>query len=388
MKFKKKIIFFYNFLLSLKTSLFFNVKSLLFKVYLIFYSNSKLEFNQTSEEVNILVLRRMYLKYSKNEIKNILNKKKSPEGIIVDGFNNILNEKKIILHNYYIDSIEDSFFPLSKIADFFYFLKKKKIKIIFLSQWTHTAKTIPWSLINKLSKYFCLINLYHDTCDFGDVKKNLEKTNSLITYNFCSDNPKLYGLNSYKKISYLPWVAFSLREKKIQQRNFNDKDIDIVFLGMGEGYRDYRRKFLDKINSEFKDKKKVIKLYLNRQNKISNNEYREIMSRAKIIINFSKSLSYDQLKYRVFEAINFGALLFESENDQIKEHFCEFEDYIPFLSIDDLVRKINFYLNDLKSSKKIAESSQIKFNHLVQDKKYKKKLVEIISKVESTSFKT
>ena len=53
-----------------------------------------------------------------------------------------------------------------------------------------------------------------------------------------------------------------------------------------------------------------------------------------------------------------GALLLESENDQISQLFTPMKDYVPFSSKEDMLNKIRYYLSNEKEAMAIAEQGQ------------------------------
>ena len=155
-----------------------------------------------------------------------------------------------------------------------------------------------------------------------------------------NDNPQLnfhrFDISAQKNnvlSLYTPFCPSSFKPK--------EKDLDVVFLGQANSYRESRRQYINHlINNE-------IDIHISiedRDSQVSYEQYQDKLSRAKIGLNFSFSVDKHQLKGRVFETMLSGAMLLESKNAQTPTLFKEGEEYICFSSKEDLVDKIKYYL--------------------------------------------
>ena len=134
------------------------------------------------------------------------------------------------------------------------------------------------------------------------------------------------------------------------------RDIPVSFLGQVSSYRSYRRETIDylidqQIPGRF--------LMSNRDEQVSHSKYVELLTRSKISLNFSYSVDCHQLKGRVFDVTLAGAMLLESENDQISQLYTPMKDYVPFGSKEDLVDKIHYYLGNEDERIAIAEQGRL-----------------------------
>jgi hypothetical protein len=134
-----------------------------------------------------------------------------------------------------------------------------------------------------------------------------------------------------------------------------ERDIAVSFLGQVSAYRSYRSEVINhlvelKVPGHFSTN--------DRHAQGTHGTYAEMMGRSKISLNFSYSVTCNQLKSRVFEVLFSGALLLESENEQTSKLFTPMKDYVPFSSKEDLVDKIRYYLDNEHELIAIAEQGR------------------------------
>lgn len=134
------------------------------------------------------------------------------------------------------------------------------------------------------------------------------------------------------------------------------RDIPVSFLGQVSSYRSYRSEVIDylidrQIPGQF--------LTNDRHKQVSHAVYADVMRRSKISLNFSYSVSCQQLKSRVLEVMLSGAMLLESENDQTSQLFTPMKDYVPFGSKEDLVDRIRYYLRNENEMMAIARQGRL-----------------------------
>ena len=119
-----------------------------------------------------------------------------------------------------------------------------------------------------------------------------------------------------------------------------EKDIDACFVGTVNNYPT-RRMYLDFIKSKFP-------LYVSggqREHCLSIEDYATIIGRSRISLNFpDKSDGTVQAKCRIYESMLCGSLLLEKDNEAIKKWFDPMIHYVPFSNEQDLLDKINYYL--------------------------------------------
>jgi len=89
---------------------------------------------------------------------------------------------------------------------------------------------------------------------------------------------------------------------------------------------------------------------------------RSLVADTKIILNFpAHGSGFSQLKSRVIEAMACGSLVLELENKSTSSLFEPGEDYVECSSIDDMVTKSAFYLNNLEEAERIALNGNKKY---------------------------
>ena len=191
--------------------------------------------------------------------------------------------------------------------------------------------------------------IWWDTCS-ESFQKSLEHVKHAFDVHVIMDNPNLnfFDRNDVYFQRVLPlWTP--------QNENIFctevARDIPVSFLGQASSYRSYRRKIIahlvkHQIAGHFSTN--------DRAKQVSHSEYADLLSRSKISLNFSYSVSCHQLKGRVFDVMLSGAMLLESENEQTSKLFLPMKDYVPFSSHEDLVNKIIYYLGNEKEREAIA----------------------------------
>ena len=112
-------------------------------------------------------------------------------------------------------------------------------------------------------------------------------------------------------------------------------------MGRVASYRSYRLSSIDYLMSN-----NVSVFFNTSSTPLSWTDYRSIISRSKMTLNFSYSVDRHQLKGRALQAFWAKSLLFESSNSQITTFFEPYKHYIPYDSDSDLLEKIHLYLND------------------------------------------
>ena len=192
-------------------------------------------------------------------------------------------------------------------------------------------------------------------------EKYWELTNSFdfLKTDFVIDNPILWGLdvkkypNSFKKVQI---VDCPCDLELFTQKEFTERSNELCFMGRISSYRNYRSQYISEL--EKLSIKKVINATDKPSNFTSNADYFRILGDSKISLNFSMSVHFDQLKARVWESLLSGCLLLESSNLQIRYFFVPDVHFIEFVSVSDMVDKINYLLKNQNEMQDIAESGR------------------------------
>ena len=236
-----------------------------------------------------------------------------------------------------------------------------------------------------------------------------------ITLNwFCDDQWRFEDFTKY----YAPHFTYAITTDKFALRKYKDigcknvilnqlpplvfyKDIDfkavkykydVTFVGGISGYREYLIHQL---------KKKGVKVecfgYGWRNGRVTFNELREIFKSSKINLNISNSVNYDmryifsslrsvmrflkskkrieQIKGRNFEIPASGGFQLTNYVPSLDDYFNIGNEVAVYISIDDLVLQINYYLNNEEERKKIMING---YKRVINEHNYLNRLETII----------
>jgi hypothetical protein len=158
------------------------------------------------------------------------------------------------------------------------------------------------------------------------------------------------------------------------------RDIPICFVGSLISHPNVRVEHLNYLKEKNIDV--YVKSGLFHGQRLSLEEYADILRRSEISLNFSQRTEEGhQLKGRVFETMFSGALLMETENSETKQFFTPDVDYVSFGSKSDMLDKVRYYLEHDAERQRIALSGHLKatreYNHQVFWNRVMDKLAEL-----------
>ncbi len=140
-----------------------------------------------------------------------------------------------------------------------------------------------------------------------------------------------------------------------------ERDLDVVFSGSFGYGRDERREVLQYLidngikltagGSEGKDH-------------FTTEEYADRYKRAKIAISFSQARGKNVVNARPFEVMHCGAMLLEQKSPELAKLYTEGEDYGVWITKEDLLEKIRYYLEHEEERCDIADSGHKKTQEL------------------------
>ena len=148
-------------------------------------------------------------------------------------------------------------------------------------------------------------------------------------------------------------------------KNYKDKNKKVTFYG-----RPFleRAKYLQYIKLKLKD------FHFGggqREENLSAQDYADSVADSKIVLNFpAHGFGFSQLKGRVVEAMACGSLMLELENDSTPTFFEAGKDYVSCSSIDDMIAKAAYYLNNEEEAEKIALSGYKKYMNNYTGQRY------------------
>ena len=252
--------------------------------------------------------------------------------------------------------------PLLASGFWFYrHVMSQQPKCVVLSSYTPGAfyQPMPWLLARLKKKGIRFVALWWDTCWDG-FAKSIAPVVSTVDVHGIMENPALNLGNSPEAALLSPNAKplFCAYDFVIDGQR---RVIDVAFLGQVGEHRGVRKGYLDFLLEH------NVSLYysaFDRNHQCSSQKYFEILSRAKIGLNFTMSHNQSQLKARVFETMRCGSLLLEERNSQTALLFTENVDYLAFASPEELLEKIRYCLAHEDHRARIAKAGQDKVQRL------------------------
>jgi len=225
-----------------------------------------------------------------------------------------------------------------------------------------------------------IIAIWWDTCWIG-FWKYVQSILAYVDINIIPENPLLTFLDGksdeVNRDRFLPlWGTW---DPLIYNNPGYNRDINVSFSGQVDGYRSKRIPFIQHL---MENNISIDCSLFNSKNPPPHSKYVEILQRSKIVLNFSYSVDFDQLKGRVFEALLCGAMLMENENAQIQCYFTPGEDYVSFNSKEDLVDKIQYYLEHEDERLEIAARGELKVRNFYNHTEFWKKVINKLKEVQ------
>ena len=199
------------------------------------------------------------------------------------------------------------------------------------------------------AKFVCL---WWDTCSKGFWSKfPLE---SVFDLHIAMDNPcgMSMDITQFVRKKFLFLYSTHSGSTSIQPKV---KDISLFFSGQIGDYRGNRKEYVDHL---IKNGFGQHIFTNNRATQMTTKDYFETMGRAKMVVNFSMSVDFHQLKARVFEAMFAKCLLLESRNPQIECFFRDGEHYVAYDTKEDLLDKILYFQRNPVESERIAQNAR------------------------------
>ena len=196
-------------------------------------------------------------------------------------------------------------------------------------------------------------------CDtgFNWGLKTIEELQPYADLHIVWDNPRSERHDTYSAIENC--IRLWTPEDETLYHDRDEKNIDASFLASLAGY--YQR-----INFVQEAKKRKLNIHISggqRQAALSAESYASIVRRSKIGINFSSNieLPFHQAKGRIFEYTASKALLLDSDNPSTQDFYKKDVDYIAFSDLNDLIEKIEYYVNNENERQVIANNGYKRF---------------------------
>lgn len=183
-------------------------------------------------------------------------------------------------------------------------------------------------------------------CVISDVHRNLKPRIELARF---FDRVFLYQrnyLSSFREhgegaVFWLPYAC----DTEVFRDLGTPRDLDVAFIGQRHGPGESRNALLSRISSRWKVSED--RYYLQK-------EIPEVYSRSKIVLNLPVARD---LNFRFFEALSCGALLLtERERNGQEELFQEGVHYVAYGNEQELLEKVEFYLEHDAERERIAKA--------------------------------
>ncbi len=225
------------------------------------------------------------------------------------------------------------------------------------------------TLINKNIK---IIKIYIDSIsnEFFNFNKVFYDYNFLDKIFISSDPVKLKNIDINNKIKFIPYPV--LKEiDYLKSFNFKRKDIDVLFaLSHGQnrgklkyGRVDEREYFINKIKKKISNNVKCKFIGTEGIQPIWGRDFYKILERSKITINLSRGI-YKKLysSDRISTLIGNGSFVLNEKINNYSKFFNEKDELINFKNVNDLVKKINYFLKKDKLRYRIAKKAYSKYH--------------------------
>lgn len=160
-------------------------------------------------------------------------------------------------------------------------------------------------------------------------------------------------------------------------KELKDRNIDIASVGSNDaGFYGKRRKAINTIKNQFSSK---YRLSLDRKAYL--NDLANIYGNSKIVFNQSAN-TIKSINMRLFEGMGCGALVISDYVPGMEKLFIENTHYVSFKDEDELIEKMDYYLNNTEEAQVIATAA---YEHLLNNHTYEHRAKEIIELIQELS---
>ena len=185
------------------------------------------------------------------------------------------------------------------------------------------------------------------------------------------------------------WTPLPLEQFRFRNQ---PRIFDIGFVGSMEPHYNTRQAYLNGLSGAGIEVETRGKAF---GGAISTEEMVTFLQSCKIVLNFSstavispwenddKIVETHHVKGRVFEVIASGALLFETHNEFTQRFFTAGEHYVEFSDIEDLKRKLAFYLSNQEERERMAQSARTHYLANYTSTHYWRHVKEMISEIKA-----
>lgn len=164
------------------------------------------------------------------------------------------------------------------------------------------------------------------------------------------------------------------KDPRIFNNPNKERDLDIVFSGSyGYGREERQESILHLLNHGIK----LIHGGSEGGDHFTTEEYADRYKRAKLALSFSVARGMNVVNARPFEAMLCGAMLLEQESLELAKLYTPFVDYVPWTDKEDLLKKVQYYLEHDDERQKIADAGCKKTHELYSAKTFWEKVLPL-----------
>lgn len=256
-------------------------------------------------------------------------------------FNVIHFDESLVKHNTHIDKL------IPKVYE------KYKPNIVMVSLMGKYDGNPTKDGLKYLKDKGCKVCVHWPDTGYSDSGwgiPQIEQLGDAVDLNISWDNPSSPFHDQYKYPNNHVHL-FVPQDPKLFYKTEN-RDIGISFIG-GINNEERHGYLSHAINTH---KLPIVVKGGQRNEKLSEEQYAQLIRRSKISINFPWSNgSFWQTKGRIFEVFAVGGLLMERKNPSTPKLFIPNKDYVEYDSPDDFVEKVKYYLNKPEECDIIAQ---------------------------------
>ncbi len=258
------------------------------------------------------------------------------------------------------------------LLDIFQWLGKSKPTHLIISELSNKDDILNYKIVKSMQNLlgFRVSVIIFDSCSFNALT-NIKASKPDWGFRFfISENPIYFPYKSPNKCK-IPYAygLFVPLPKKVYLPSI-EKTYDFCFLGQVNSYRSYRKEYIEALAELALEGMNSYISTRERQEWLNYDEYRSIMSSSILSINFSMSVDYHQLKGRIFESIDSGCYLIESEGSPLSFYLEKGEDYDTFSSPSELKEKILHRIVNKKETLKKALKTRQKLQELCNNQDF------------------
>lgn len=231
--------------------------------------------------------------------------------------------------------------------------------------------------LKKVKKY-CRLLVGQIACPLPS-EKNLKEFNLILTsFPHYVEKFKRIGINSeYFKIGFEPRVLDKVGDYK--------RIYDVSFIGSFSSHHSAGTKLLEKVAEKIPVHIWGQGLrFLSPNSPLRKNYHGEawglqmykILAQSKIVLNRHISVAENYANnMRLYESTGMGAMLITDKKDNLSDLFNVGQEIISYDSVLDLIKKIEYYLNNDKKRQEIAEKGQ---RRTLSNHSYKTRMEELV----------